>query len=243
MRKSSNRSLRRALLASVAAHAVLLASLPDPAPAPGALGGRRIDARLVARPAAPSMPAAATAATAVGDQVPNAAGSALAAVRQPAADSPRRRDELRSGRGTPPLGRSPVRSAPRAPDRLPAGGTGNDGVPEAVAAESTAFDPVSAAAMRQYRVDLAVSARRFNAYPELARTRGWQGTAEVVLQADARSPEPRAVLWRSSGHAVLDAQAVDTLARAARATPLPAALAARALHVVVAIRFDLDDER
>ena len=141
-------------------------------------------------------------------------------------------------------GRSPARTAPQTPARPPGGLAGNDAASAApVATEVTAFDAVSAEAMRQYRMDLALAARGVHAYPDVARARGWQGTVEVVLETSVRSPEPRASLWRSSGYAALDAQAVDTLARAARATPLPAALKVRALRVVVAVRFDLDVER
>ena len=110
------------------------------------------------------------------------------------------------------------------------------------AAVATMLDAVSAEAMRQYRVDLAVAARGFNAYPDVARARGWQGTVEVVVETRLRSPALRVRVVNSSGYAALDAQAVEMLTRAALATPLPAALKARDLRLVVAVRFDLDDE-
>ena len=238
------------MLASVVAHAVLLASVPDPVPSPGGTAARRIDARLVARPSAPHVPANAPAVASVADRTAGAVIPPASDARQSVADGVRRRDGVRSVHSAPLpdvaaralAGQSTARrAAPRPPVRTSGGVSGNDGVPAAVTDMKS--DAVSTEALRQYRVDLAVAARRFNAYPDVARARGWQGTAEVLLEADARSPQPRAMLWRSSGHTVLDAQAVDTLARAARATPLPAALKTRALRVVVAIRFDLDVER
>ena len=250
MRKSANRSLRQALLASVVAHAVVLASLPDPTPSPRLLAVRHIDARLVARPGILPAPAHASAVAALAHGEDGAVRPPATQVHQSVADSGRSGESARSVRSTrrTPSSAAPARSlaktAPQTPARPPDDVAGHDAVPAAAAAtEFTALGAVSAEAMRQYRVNLALAARGFYAYPDVARTRGWQGTVEVVLEAGVRSPEPRASLWRSSGYAALDAQAVETLARAARATPLPAALKARELRVVVAVRFDLDAER
>jgi protein TonB len=243
------------MVVSVVAHAVLLASVADPTPALVSLAVRRIDAQLVARPVSAVTPdtpgAAAPAHETVSAVQPPASG-----VRPSVVDSGRGRENARSVRRESgassvrraPPSESPVRSpAGKAPPTLarpPDGLSGSDALSAAaVAAESGAFDAVSAEAMRRYRMDLALAASGVHAYPDVARARGWQGTVEVVLETRIRSPEPRVSLWRSSGYAALDAQAVDTLARAARATPLPAALRTRELRVVVAVRFDLDGER
>lgn len=246
------------MVVSVVAHAVLLASVADPTPALVSLAVRRIDARLVARPVSvvtPDTPGSvALAHETVSVVEPPGPG-----VRQPVVDGGRGRESVRSERSvrrdsgassvrrTPPSGapaRSPARSAPPTLARPPDGLSGNDALSAAaVATESGTFDAVSAEAMRRYRMDLALAASGVHAYPDVARARGWQGTVEVVLETRIRSPEPRVSLWRSSGYAALDAQAVDTLARAVRATPLPAALRTRELRVVVAVRFDLDGER
>ena len=241
------------MLASVVAHAVLLASIPDPTPWPVLTAVRRIDAQLVARPGALPVPAHAHGAGTLARGVVGAVQPPASDVRQSVADSGRGGESTRSVRSVrstrrPPSSavpaRSPARAALQTPARPPDDVSGNDAVPAAaVATELAAFDAVSAEAMRQYRVDLALAARGFYAYPDVARARGWQGSVEVVLETGGRSPEPRASLWRSSGYAALDAQAVDTLARAARATPLPAALRTRELRVVVAVRFDIDAER
>ncbi len=234
------------MVVSVVAHAVLLASVADPTPALVSRAVRRIDAQLVARPVSAVSPdtpgAAAPAHETVSAVQPPASGA-----RPPVVDSGRGRENVRGVRRAPPSDspvRSPAGKAPSTLARPPDGLPGNDALSAAaVAAESTAFDAVSAEAMRRYRMDLALAASGVHAYPDVARARGWQGTVEVVLENRIRSPEPRVSLWRSSGYAALDAQAVDTLARAARATPLPAALRTRELRVVVAVRFDLDGER
>ncbi len=46
------------------------------------------------------------------------------------------------------------------------------------------------------------------AYPEIARSGGWEGTVELTLSVDARGHVSRVRLRRSSGHSVLDAAAL-----------------------------------
>lgn len=217
-----DRSLWHALSASLLMHAVLIAVVADPPPLHWAAVGRRIDAQIVTPPAAPRVPASAVEAPVVQALAP------LRDERQGAAsatDRGRRRADKTSSAGVP------ARPAAKLPGNPPAGNT-SPAAPDAVSAEE----------LRQYRVDLAVAARRFNVYPDLAGARGWQGTAEVALEAGARTPAPRVFLLRSSGYPALDAQAVDMLSRAARATPVPAALRARDLRVVIAVRFDAHGE-
>lgn len=110
----------------------------------------------------------------------------------------------------------------------------------AAATDVVAAPAVSADGLRQYRLDLASAARRFRAYPALARARGWEGVAEVTI---AVSPglAPALHLSRSSGHAVLDDQALAMLARAAAQTPLPASLQGGKFVVPLPIRFSLED--
>lgn len=109
--------------------------------------------------------------------------------------------------------------------------------PSAVAAEG-----IDADGLRQYRLGLAVGAKRFRQYPERARRAGWAGTAEVRVEVagDGRPLEPR--LTRSSGHESLDAAAVAMLKGAAMATPVPESLRGRGFSVVLPVVFDLEGE-
>lgn len=110
-------------------------------------------------------------------------------------------------------------------------------------AQSLPHEAVSADDLRQYRVSLAIAARRFKRYPALARERGWEGTAEVALAISAHLPEPQAVLLRSSGHAVLDQQAQEMMVQAARATALPERLKGRDLRIVLPVKFSLEADQ
>lgn len=100
---------------------------------------------------------------------------------------------------------------------------------------------VSADGLRQYRIELAGAARRFRDYPALARGRGWEGVAEVSVSMNAGLPAPSLKLVKSSGHGVLDEQAMEMLSRAVAATPLPESLLGRSFAVPMPIRFSLEE--
>lgn len=120
--------------------------------------------------------------------------------------------------------------------------------PMASAAVATAEGKVAVSAgldadgVRQYRVNLAASARRFKRYPALAVERGLSGSAEVeVTIAASGMPQPPRLMG-SSGHELLDEAALTMIGRAAQATILPASLRGRAFAVKLPVVFDLDDE-
>jgi protein TonB len=101
----------------------------------------------------------------------------------------------------------------------------------------------SADDLRQYRLSLAISARRFKRYPVLARERGWEGTAEVALNVNALLPVPEVVLVRSSGQGVLDQQALEMMTQAARVTSLPPSLKGRDFRVLLSVKFSLEGDQ
>ena len=108
-------------------------------------------------------------------------------------------------------------------------------------APAAAGDGVSADGLRQYRIELAGAARRFRHYPAVARSRGWEGVAEVVVSVNVGVPVPSVRLQGTSGHALLDEQALEMLTRAVAATPLPESLRGRSFSVPMPIRFSLEE--
>lgn len=104
-------------------------------------------------------------------------------------------------------------------------------------------DGVNADDLRQYRISLAIAARRFKQYPALARERGWEGTAEIALTVSAHLPEPAVTLLRTSGHVALDRQAQEMMAQAARAAVLPESLKGRDFRLVLPVRFSLEGDQ
>lgn len=91
--------------------------------------------------------------------------------------------------------------------------------------------------LRQYRLSLAVAARRYKLYPPLALQNGWSGTAEVgVAIAAGGAPQPVQLL-RSSGYALLDAAAMEMMARATLNTTVPASLQGQYFGISLPVEF------
>ena len=113
--------------------------------------------------------------------------------------------------------------------------------PAPAAAAETRRAGVNADDLRQYRMALAIAARRFKHYPPLAHERGWQGRVEVVVSVSAWQRAPAVTLLRSSGHVARDEQALAMLEQAAASTLLPESLQGRDFRVLLPIEFSLDD--
>lgn len=102
---------------------------------------------------------------------------------------------------------------------------------------------INADDIRQYRTLLAIGAKRFKRYPQQAREQGREGSVEIAIDFRRLLPEPEVSVARSSGHPVLDEQALEMIGQAARQTDLPARLQGRDFRVVLPVTFSLDDSR
>ncbi len=94
--------------------------------------------------------------------------------------------------------------------------------------------------MRQYRLALAGEARRFRRYPDAARREGITGTAEVRVTVAAAGAARHAELAHSSGHAVLDAAALDMLRQATARALLPESLRGQDFAVLLPVVFEVE---
>jgi protein TonB len=231
-----HRTLWQALLISLLIHVILLVGVvslpPEQSAAPAVI---RVDVgrgRLEASAQNPGKPLAPPEVLAVPLRVPAPVASPRSVPPLPEA-SPLIRSESGevkiSGSGDRP---STVESSASA-----ASGKGT--------AESTAAagEVLSADEMRQYRLDLATAMRRFKRYPALARDRGWEGTVGVALSVNSRSTVQDVVLAQSSGRSVLDEQAVEMVAQAARVTRLPEGLKGRSFKVLLPVKFSLEGDQ
>lgn len=86
---------------------------------------------------------------------------------------------------------------------------------------------------------ISMSIKGFQKYPPPAQRRGWEGTAEVLLQIAADGKVTGMTLGKSSGHAILDEEALDMVRRASPLPQAPPDLRGRALVVSVPIVFRL----
>lgn len=229
--------LLHALMLSLAIHAVLLLGVVSALP-------ERAETPAVTITAVLGSAANRVAAPAVMAYAPK---PAVAAQRSPAPAMPRLNArspvvaESSIVASPPPpvsgLPAEPVNAPPLVADSR-AGSTGAQ-----THAPELPHDAVNADGLREYRVSLAIAARRFKRYPALARERGWEGTTEVALLVSSRLPVPEVILLRSSGHPVLDRQAQEMMAQAALATMLPESLRGRDLRIVLPVKFSLESDQ
>ena len=70
--------------------------------------------------------------------------------------------------------------------------------------------------------------------------RGWQGEAKVDLQIDAGGNVLASKIQESSGHEVLDQQALDMVKKAAPFPAPPDALRGRTFNILVPVSFRLE---
>jgi len=228
-----------ALAASVALHAALLAGLPDlwtyserPATAP-------LNAWLepAARPAAVAeLPAAAMPPVERATLQPRRAGperkpAAAAAPVPVAAATPERAEPAPSSAAPTPTG------AGADSDALPVLALGAPTL-----APRPGDDALEAGSLAQYRLALIGAAKRLKHYPAQAIDRGIEGRVDVRLVIGADGALAAVLVKRSSGHEVLDRQAVDTMRRATAATPIPPALRNREIVVEIPLLYELKSE-
>ncbi len=92
-----------------------------------------------------------------------------------------------------------------------------------------------------YGLSISKEIKRFQKYPPPAQRRGWEGTAEVLLQISAEGKVISITLGKSSGRDILDKEAVDMVRRASPLPQAPPDLRGRALVVSVPIVFKLQN--
>lgn len=96
-------------------------------------------------------------------------------------------------------------------------------------------------ALRQFRIAVALEARRFRRYPDLARRAGQAGTVEVRLAVAAGGRLRTVELGRSSGNATLDAAALDMMRQAVQRAILPDALRERDFTLLLPVLFEIEE--
>lgn len=141
-----------------------------------------------------------------------------------------------TGTGPAPAGAPAIPEAvPSAPHAVapPSGGTMGDA--------AAVGGAIGSADQDLYRGTLARHARRLKRYPPLARERGWQGTVEIEVSAHHGAAGPLFRVQRSSGYALLDQQALELMAQAARLVVLPDSLRRTGFRFVVPVAYRFDD--
>ena len=108
--------------------------------------------------------------------------------------------------------------------------------PTPLPADSAGLD---ANGLRQYRVSLAVAARRFRNFPPQALANGLSGIVEVRIAIAANGVPQPPQLERSSNHDALDAAALQMIASALQIAQLPDSLHGRSFSMRLPVEFGI----
>ena len=240
--------LAPALAASIALHAALLAGLPE--------------LRTFSDPPTPSP---LTAWLAPGIQPARIAEPAPTEAPKPAVEAaPQRTTAKRAAtmrevaptieRGVPAQVAAPAVQEPMPAERVSvatsASALGPESAPAPAPVETSVARPAPAGeappdlgSLAQYRLALIGAAKRHKTYPPRAIDRGLEGRVDVRLVIGTDGALARVLVRRSSGHDVLDRQALELLRTASGLTPVPPALRNREFAVEVPVLYELKEAR
>ena len=113
--------------------------------------------------------------------------------------------------------------------------------PGAAAAAATVQIP-DTGSLAQFRQQLIGVAVRYKRYPRVALDNAWEGDVVVRVEIGASGSVAAVSVRSSSGHEVLDAQALDMFKKAAPQVPVPTALRGKDFSVDVRAIYSLKDQ-
>jgi protein TonB len=234
VRDGANRAFGYAVLASILLHALLLLALPalrelaaQLPPAPGPLIARLVQAQPKPEPAAPAEearkpPVAEKRPVAPRPVAKPAPAPVAAPVAQPAATM--------ASETVPPAPAAPA--APAAPGPLARI------EPQPAATAPAAPDP---GVLDRYRLQILTAAARFKRYPRSAIDNNWEGEVVVRMTIGADGRIAALGIKSSSGHEILDRQALEMFRIAKPFVLLPPELAGREFELELRAIYGLKD--
>jgi len=95
--------------------------------------------------------------------------------------------------------------------------------------------------LARYRLQLISAARRYKRYPRAALDNQWEGAAEVAMVIGDNGRIREVTISKSSGHEVLDRQAIDMFRKAKPLVPIPTGLRGREFRVTLKAIYSLRD--
>lgn len=233
MHGQESRVIHYAVLASIVLHGLMLFSfsMKDASRRTAAAPGP-IVARLVQPQAAPAKPEAVAPPRVAEPQPPAVkptpspksppvAKAAPKALAQPAAPAP---------------APSAAEPAPAPPSAAPALGAA---APQSAAPAARPGTDVDADSLGRFRMQVIEAAIKFKRYPRAAMDNNWEGRADVRVTFGADGRRASIVIVRSSGHEILDKQALDTVTKAF--VPVPPSLRGKEFAFEIPVIFNLKD--
>ena len=112
----------------------------------------------------------------------------------------------------------------------------------APAAASPSVDSVDAGSLAQYRLQVISAARKYKRYPRVAMDNNWEGAVVVSMVIGANGMISALSIKTSSGHEILDKQALDMFRKAKPLVLIPAALRGREFTIELRAIYNLKDQ-
>jgi protein TonB len=109
-------------------------------------------------------------------------------------------------------------------------------------ASALAAEAPDAGTLAQYRLQLISAAQRYKRYPRVAMDNNWEGDVVVRMVIDASGMISSVNVKASSGHEVLDQQALEMFKRAKPLVPIPSALRGKELIIELRAIYNLKDQ-
>jgi periplasmic protein TonB len=128
--------------------------------------------------------------------------------------------------------------APAAPPPVIAGVDQTPGLPAAAPPAEPAEDPGS---LEKYRQQLILAAPRYKRYPRIASDNNWAGFVALRMVVAPGGQVTSLTVTKTSGHDVLDQQAVEMFKSAAAVVPVPPVLRGKQFAVEVGATYYFTD--
>jgi protein TonB len=232
MYRGENRAFNYAVLASIALHGLMLFGFSQRDPAGRIASPLPITARLVEPPAPAPLPQFEPAKPQPRLK-PSAAKPIAKAPPQPSAAP------------APPAVEEAAPVAPEAPARPEAAAAPAVPAPGMVAK----IDPVPASSptaeagsIAQYRLQLISVARKYKRYPRVAMDNNWEGDVVVRMAIGANGMIAALSIKSSSGHEVLDRQALEMFKHAQAQVHIPAPLRGKEFSLELRAIYNFKDQ-
>jgi periplasmic protein TonB len=241
MHSDQNRAFNFAVLASIVIHAALLFGFAPREPSKRAAPPAPIVARLAQPPAAESAPAPVSSTPEAAQRPPVKPRAKSAPAKKPVPKTARAEAPAPEPLPAPPP--APVIDA--APDPVPALPAAPPVVAQAdpaPAPTSTSVEAMDAGSLAQYRLQLISIARKYKRYPRVATDNNWEGGVVVRLVIGASGMISALSIKTSSGHEVLDQQALEMFKKATPQVQIPPALRGKEFAIEVRAIYSLKDQ-
>jgi protein TonB len=136
---------------------------------------------------------------------------------------------------------APPPSAPPSPPAAAPGPTAKiDPQPTSPLPSSEGPDALS---IRQYSIEVAGLAKKFKTYPRVARDNNWEGKVVIRVAVKANGINATYSVLESSGHEVLDKQALEMVTRGRGRAQIPPALRGKEFTFDIPVFYEMKEDR